>query len=58
MPLSMWAGVSGIPVAVTGASWAFPLDGEGISARAATIGPTVIEVAAILVGVGVLGASP
>ena len=47
---SLWAGVTGLAVALVGAAVAFPLDGPQIAASASSMAPTVGEIAVILLG--------
>lgn len=47
---SLWAGVAGLVVALVGAVVAFPLDGSQVGAAASGMVPTVVEIAAILLG--------
>lgn len=47
---SLWAGVAGFAAAVAAAAIAFPVNGAQLEQAAASLGPTVIEVAAILLG--------
>lgn len=47
---SLWAGVLGLAAALAGAIVAFPLDGPQVAAAASGMAPTVVEIAAILLG--------
>ncbi|MCA1225457.1 L-lactate permease [Saccharopolyspora sp. 6M] len=47
---SLWAGATGLVVAVLAAALAFPLDAAGMAASARDMAPTVVEVAVILLG--------
>lgn len=47
---SLWAAGAGLVTAVAGSLLAFPLSGSALGATAANMGPTLIEVALILLG--------